>query len=229
MHAGKWTRSMVALSCMSLIAACGGADTDDGSGAGQGTVTVRAAVLPIANMAPLQVAEEQGFFEDEGIKFEGRTVDQGSVALEALLGGSVDIAFPAHLEMLVAASQREGLRVIMGATELPLAPPDNSGFMVLKDSEIDSVDDLRGKTVAAGLLNSINHFYTTVWLEQNGVDPETVEFREVPFPNMADALKQGILDAAFQVEPFVTVMNAGGEFRNIAHPYLEVNPGFTSR
>lgn len=200
---------------------------EEDGGAEMETATVRLAALPLANYTIFKAAEEQGYLEEEGIELDITYVPQGAVALEALIGGSVDVAFPAHLEFIQASTQHDNLRILMGFTRLPDEGPDNTAFLVREGSGIESPEDLGGKRLAAGLLNSINHFYTQIWLEQHGVDPATVSFVEVPFPNMQDALDNEQVDGVFNVEPFVTVMTDKGGYLNIGHPYMEVNPGFT--
>ena len=48
------------------------------------------------------------------------------------------------------------------------------------------------------------------WLISAGVDPTTVNFVEVPFPQMADVLKQGSVDAVVSVEPFGSRITSSG-------------------
>ncbi len=62
------------------------------------------------------------------------------------------------------------------------------------------------------------------WLQRNGVDPSSVQFLEIPFPQMADALFQNRLDAVWNVEPFLTFMVRSGNARVIAYPYQENVP-----
>jgi NitT/TauT family transport system substrate-binding protein len=51
-----------------------------------------------------------------------------------------------------------------------------------------------------------------------------VQFLEIPFPQMADALFQNRLDAVWNVEPFLTFMLRSGNARVIAYPYQENVP-----
>jgi NitT/TauT family transport system substrate-binding protein len=62
------------------------------------------------------------------------------------------------------------------------------------------------------------------WLQRNGVDPNSVQFLEIPFPQMADALFQNRLDAVWSVEPFLTVMLKTGNARILSYPYQENVP-----
>jgi NitT/TauT family transport system substrate-binding protein len=96
--------------------------------------------------------------------------------------------------------------------------------LVLTNDPISKATDLAGKTVAAGLINSPNYIHMVHWLKKAGVDPKSVRFLELPFPQMADALYQNRLDAVWNVEPFVTIMVKSGQARIIAHPYQENIP-----
>jgi NitT/TauT family transport system substrate-binding protein len=63
------------------------------------------------------------------------------------------------------------------------------------------------------------------WLRKHGVDSKAVQFIEIPFPQMADALFQNRLDAVWAVEPFLTIMKKSGNARILGHPYLDNLPG----
>ena len=92
------------------------------------------------------------------------------------------------------------------------------------NDSIRGAKDLAGKKVSAGLINSVNYAHAREWLQRNGVDPGSVQFLEIPFPQMADALFQNRLDAVWNVEPFLTFMVRSGNARVIAYPYQENVP-----
>jgi len=85
-------------------------------------------------------------------------------------------------------------------------------------------EDLVGKTVSAGLINSVNYAHMREWLQRKGVDANSVKFLEIPFPQMADALFQNRLDAVWNVEPFLTFMLKSGNARVLAYPFQETVP-----
>jgi len=63
------------------------------------------------------------------------------------------------------------------------------------------------------------------WLQKKGVDSGKIEYLEIPFPQMADALFQKRLDAVWNVEPFVTFMTKSGKARVLAYPFIDNIPG----
>src|SRR5262249_25194064 len=76
-----------------------------------------------------------------------------------------------------------------------------------------------------GLINSVNYVHIREWLQRNGADPASVQFLEIPFPQMPDALFQNRLDAVWAVEPFLTFMLKSGNARVLAYPFQETVPG----
>jgi NitT/TauT family transport system substrate-binding protein len=63
------------------------------------------------------------------------------------------------------------------------------------------------------------------WLTQRKVDASKVEFLEIPFPQMPEALLQKRLDMVWAVEPFVTILKKSGKVRILGYPYSDNIPG----
>jgi NitT/TauT family transport system substrate-binding protein len=188
-------------------------------------VNIRAAVMPIANFAPMAVARDKGFFADENLNVTWTTIAQGAIAAEAVYGGSAEIGGASIFEPMVARGNGLDIVFVAAGTRIRSNPPDNSGVLVRANDSIKTAKDFVGKKISVGLINSVNYVHMREWLQRNGVDPSSVEFLELPFPQMADALFQNRLDAVWNVEPFVTFMLRGGNARVIAYPYQENLPG----
>src|SRR5262249_21705328 len=102
--------------------------------------------------------------------------------------------------------------------------PDNSAIVVRTGDSIKTAKDLVGKRISAGLINGPNYVHLREWLQRNGVDPGAVQYSELPFPQMADALFQNRLDADWNVEPFLTFSLKSGNARVSAYPYQDNVP-----
>jgi len=126
---------------------------------------------------------------------------------------------------MVARGNGLDMMFVAASTHIRKDPPDNSGVAVRSVDNINGPKDLTGKKVSAGLINGPNYAHMREWLQRHGVDPASVEFLEIPFPQMADALFQNRLDAVWNVEPFLTFMVKSGKARVIAYPYQENVPG----
>jgi NitT/TauT family transport system substrate-binding protein len=186
---------------------------------------IRVVDLPIANFTPLLVARDKGYFAEENLAVTWTPVDQGAVAIQAVYGGSAEVGASAVFETMVARGNGFDLMFLAAGVHIHDHPPDNSALLVRTDGSVRSAADLVGKNVSVGLINSINYVHMLAWLQKHGVDPQKVQFLEIPFPQMADALFQKRLDAVWNVEPFVTFMIQGGKAEVLSYPYLETLPG----
>lgn len=186
---------------------------------------VRLAVIPVTNYTPLVVARDKGWFAEEGLNVTWSPVAQGAVAVEAVYGGSVEFGGSSIFEPMVARGNGLDIVLAIPGTRIRPSPPDNSALLVRAGDPINKAADLAGKKISAGLINSVNYVHMQWWLEKQGVDPKKVEFFEIPFPQMPDALFQNRLDAVWAVEPFLTFMMKSGKARILALPYQDNMPG----
>lgn len=187
--------------------------------------TIRIVALPIANFTPLLIARDKGYFSAENLSVTWSMVAQGGVAIQAVFGGSAEIGGSATFETMVARAHGLDLMFIADGVHIHNHPPDNSALLVRTDGSVRNAADLVGKKVSVGLIDSVNYVHMLEWLHKHNVDPQKVEFLEIPFPQMADALFQKRLDAVWNVEPFVTFMTQSGKAKVLAYPYLETIPG----
>jgi NitT/TauT family transport system substrate-binding protein len=187
--------------------------------------TIRIVNIPIANFTPLQIAKDKGYFDDENLAVTWSPVAQGAVAIQAVFGGSAEIGASAIFETIVARGNGLDLMFLTSACRIRSEIPDNSALLVRADGAINTPNDLAGKRISAGLINSVNYVHMLEWLDKKGVDRSKIEFLEVPFPQMSDALAQKRVDAVWNVEPFVTFMTKSGAAKVMAYPYQETVPG----
>jgi NitT/TauT family transport system substrate-binding protein len=187
-------------------------------------VKVRVASLPLTNYTPLLVARDKGWFAEEQLDVSWTMVSQGALSVEAVYGGSAEFGGSAILEPMIARGNGLDVMFAAASTRIRSAPPDNNALLVLADGPIRAPTDLSGKKISSGLINSVNYLHMVEWLHKKGVDPKTVQFLEIPFPQMADALYQKRLDAVWNVEPFVTVMQKSGKVRVLGYPYQDNIP-----
>lgn len=162
---------------------------------------IRLGVLPIVDAAHLQRAQAAGYFAAEGLSVDLVTVQGGAAALPRLAGGDLDMTFTNYVSVLLAQSQGGDFRFVDGGYE---AGRNTLLIMTKPGSDVRSPQDLAGKKIAVNTRGNIVELTARSALETAGVDPDAVTFVEVPFPDMAAALKDGKVAAAFMVEPFIT-------------------------
>lgn len=160
--------------------------------------------LPIVDVAPLYLAQQAGYFRDAGLDVTIRPLTSSPQGFSGLADGSIDIVAGAnYVTYLQAQAQgRADLRVV---AEAALASPGLDQVVVGPRSGIADLRGLAGRTVA---VNTPPPNIQTLTLDRvlagRGVDPRTVRYVPMPFARAVDALRDGTLDAAWLVEPFVT-------------------------
>jgi NitT/TauT family transport system substrate-binding protein len=220
----------LAAAAVLLIAGCG---DDGGSGGGssgdgdEGPVTLNVGVIPIADVAPLYLGMDKGFFEEENLKIVPKLAEGGAAIVPAVLAGDDQIGFSNTTSLIIAASKDLPIQIIsQGVLAGESTEQAWDGVVVPKGSDIETITDLEGKTVAVNTLNNVSQIVVNTALEKAGGDPSKVKYVEVPFPDMNAALESDRVDAAFEVEPGYSGGLAAGS-RNISNAYEEMAPNYT--
>lgn len=190
-----------------------------GMAANTGLTPVRAAYIPVVTWLPAWVAKDKGLFEKNGLDVT-LTATQNLSVLPGTLGRQFDIAPATPPDLIKAVAG--GLDVVAVAGEAVETKDNPSTHVIVRsDSPIRSVRDLKGKVIASPTLGAIIHVSLLHLLKKNGISPTAIRAVEVPFPNMADQLKAGTVDAVEVLEPFAGQLLAAGN-RSIVDPLLSV-------
>lgn len=184
------------------IAGCTSSSPATGASTQSSVLThVDVGVLPIIDDAPVFIALQHGLFRAQGLDVTPQVLNSGEAATQELLSGKLQFAFSNYVTTILAVSEGAKLRVVAdGAQTLP----DTNVIMIGKDSPIRSVPDLRGKMIAVNALGNIGTLMVDSTLQTYGVPVNSVKFKVVAFPQMAAALQDHSVDAAWMAEPFVT-------------------------
>ncbi|MET9344856.1 ABC transporter substrate-binding protein [Nonomuraea sp. NPDC004354] len=197
------------------LAACGGSDTSSAPADGKGLekTTIKVGALPIPDPAALYIANAKGFFKAEGLTVEPVLIQGGAAALPQIKSGALDISHTNYVSTFLAASNGEKIKVVGDVYQ---AGPNTFNLMVPKDSPLNSVADLKGKTVLVNTLKNIGTLTVEATLKVAGLTKDDIKFVEKPFPDMANALSTGQGDAAWMTEPFITATQSASGFRKLA-------------
>lgn len=206
MNFKRFTAAILALVLAAGLAGCGQTETQEDSQAASAPIGDDY-VLKIGETqgalchAPLQVAMELGYFDEEGINWE--RVDFGSGDIQAALGsGSIDAGFGLVGKFIQPIEN--GLNMVItsgmhtGCTKL----------LVTKDSGITSVADLKGKTIGVSSLASSEAVTTKRSLYAAGIDisaaSSQVSFAVYSTSDLPAALINGAVDAITVPDPIAT-------------------------
>jgi NitT/TauT family transport system substrate-binding protein len=224
------TRSVaaIALAIALPLAACGGGDDEGGAEPSAAEPTkVAVGVIPIADVAPLYLGIEKGFFEEEGLEVEFQPVQGGAAAVPAVVANELQFAFGNSISLLQAQERGIDFRIVTEGVQGGESDADSTnGIVVPEGSDIRTAADLAGKTIAVNTLDNLGEVTVKASLENNGVDVSGIKFLEVPFPDMNAALDSGSADAAWHTEPFISQLLAASG-RKILDPFVETMPRLT--
>jgi NitT/TauT family transport system substrate-binding protein len=186
---------------------------------------VRVSIIPINDVAPLFAAIQNGYFRELGLEVDPSPSTGGATGIPGLVGGSFDVVYGNVVSVLLASQQGLDLKVIAPGTKLVDAATDTTPVIVRSDSGIKSGKDMEGKVFAVNTRNNVIWLYGRTWVKATGGDPDKVTFKEIPFPQVEDALRQQRVDAAFLVAPFSVIAMQKPGLAVIGHPYSELQLG----
>lgn len=212
---------LVAAPLLLAVTACSPSE----SAGGDENVTV--GIIPIVDVAPIYLGEKQGFFADRGIDLKLEAGQGGAAIVPGVTSGDFQFGF-SNLTSLMSA-QTEGLEVeavAAGVASTGKSGEDFGAVVVPADSPIESAKDLPGHTVAVNTLNNIGDTTIRESIRTDGGDAKDVEFTEFGFPDMPAQLADGNVDAAWVVEPFLTIAKEDGA-EPIAWNYVDIADDLT--
>ena len=220
---------VLAIACAFAIGACGGDDDDGGGGGGDSNevTTLKVGVIPIADVAPLYLGMEKGFFKDENLEIQPQLAEGGAAIVPSVVSGDYQFGFSNVTSLVSAASMNLPVQIVSQGVLAGTGPDDAwDGVVVPKGSDIKEPKDFEGKSVAVNTLNNIGPLVMNESMEKAGADYTKIKYVEVPFPEMNAALEAGRVDAAWEVEPAFSGGKAAGG-KAIMHPYEETAPNLT--
>jgi len=220
-------RSVAALSAAALLlASCGGgSESPSASGGEGGPTTITVADTAGAPLNFLTYGQQRGHFSDAGLDLEISSSAGGATVIPQLLGGDLDGAGSNVVSVLVAAGEGLPVRMVAGGTSTSEErEQDFSALMVPADSPVTDISQLEGQRIAVNTLRNINDIVVGAMLEDAGLAPDSVEFVELPFPDMAAAVLGGDVAAAVLIEPFLTTAEQQG-LKIVGRPYSDLRPG----
>jgi len=163
---------------------------------------------------PLTIAEQKGYFKDEGLNVEIVDFAGGSQSLRAVVGGSADVVSGAfeHTINLQASKQYFRAFVLQGR-----APAIAVGVATAKAGAYRSPADLKGMKIGVSAPGSSTNMVANYVLAKGGLKPGDVSFVGVGTASGAlAALRSGQIDAISNVDPVMTMLEQKGDVKIIA-------------
>jgi ABC-type nitrate/sulfonate/bicarbonate transport system substrate-binding protein len=168
------------------------------------------AFIPTA-VSSYYIADELGFYKDEGIKPEFVGVVPTPQLVAAVMAGKVDVG-GAHANRTIAGiSAGAKIQAVVSQTETTKDKP-HMVFVTLASSPIHKPQDLLGKRLAIMAFGGCNEYTPYEYLRKNGVpDPKgKLQIVTTPPGKELDALRRGSVDfAGVHMDP-KEVLRLGG-------------------
>jgi NitT/TauT family transport system substrate-binding protein len=224
-HPGK-SRAFILVALSVLLHACAA------PGEGQPTLEptkLKVLLLPYLSFAPFFVAEEEGYFFEQGLEIEFVTMERSAEAVPALAQGQLDVLGGTTSPSLVnAIAQGADIRFVAGKGHFAATGCSFSGLAVSRSlaetGTLDNPAELQGRRVAINPV-AVSGYYLAELLRPAGLTIEDVKTVDIPNAAKLEALEKGTVDVAYAVEPWMTRILQTGQ-ATLWMPSQEVIPDF---
>ncbi len=153
-------------------------------------------VASIVMSSPIIIAQEKGYFEENGLKVTIKPYPSGKKAIAGAFAGENDIATTAELPIMFESFVRNDFNVIATFTH----SYKDIKVIARKDLGINTPADLKGKRV--GFIEKTGtHFFSYVYFTEHKIDPSTLKISYYAPSELPDKLKLGLVDAIIAFEP----------------------------
>jgi NitT/TauT family transport system substrate-binding protein len=144
----------------------------------------------------IHIAEEKGYFLEQGVDMEIKGYPTGKAALSATFEGEVDIGTVADTPIVANSFKRSDFAVF--ATIVDSA--QHAKALARKDRNINAPEDLIGKRIGTTIGTTAHYFMTTFFIINN-MNLGGVEIVNLKPKEMVNAIVNGDVDAIFAWEP----------------------------
>ena len=211
----KLSRRDALKTATALLSVCVSARSLGLSAAAQVPEKIVLGTIPIIPTIGSYVGEVD-FFKEEGLTVELARFNNFAPIMQAMTAGNL------------LAGEFGVVGSIIGLTRgLPLNAPFLTFFstpshpveriMVMQNSPIKILDDLKGKKLAFLGPGTVPDMFLGALPKRTKIRKEEIDLVPMPNPNMPDALAQGLVDAIFAIPPADTVAEQKYEARTVAN------------
>lgn len=210
---------VVAVTTMSLLACSQKKEEDPAAAASESTEkeplpeSTKVILNEVAHSifyAPMYVAIEEGYFENEGIQLELVTGFGADKTMTAVLSGSADIGFMGSEASIYTYNEGANDYVVNFAQLTQRA----GNFLVAREEMPDfKWDDLKGKNILGGRKGGMPEMVFEYILRQNNIDPaKDVNIdQSIDFGSTAAAFAENQGDFTVEFEPGATTLEKEGK------------------
>jgi NitT/TauT family transport system substrate-binding protein len=152
----------------------------------------------------LTIAEQLGYFKDEGLDVEINDFAGGSKSVQALIGGSADVVAGAYehtIRMQMLGQQVQAFALIGRGMQLAV------GVVKRHADKVKSAKDVEGMKFGVSAPGSSTHMLLNYWIAKAGLKPSDVSVIGVGAgASVIAAVASGEIDGVAQSDPVLTML-----------------------
>ena len=178
-----------------LLNACQTKENASSNG-GKGDLAMSMGTAPWVGQLPLYIAQEKGFFAEEGLDFDFSLFGASGDYISAFASENVDSVAPVSAEAILMASQGKDFKIVL--------VQDNSvgGDGILARNTIERVEDFKGKEIAVDT-TGVSYFFLLQVLKEAGLTKDDITIVNADPASAAAAFESGNIDIAVSYAPYL--------------------------
>ena len=151
---------------------------------------------------PTTLAQELGFYKEEGLDVELQDHAGGSKALQALIGGSADVVSGFYDHTIQMAAEGRSLVAFVNMIRFP-----GLVLVTAPQSQVTRIEDLKGRVAGVTAAGSSSQMLLTYLLQRHSVPPDAVSITAIGSAATAiAAVEHGRVDAGMLADPALTIL-----------------------
>ena len=216
---------LVAICILSMLCTACGSTTDEKEVADNTkTETLKIGLMPDIDSIPFIIAQEKGYFKEEGVDVELQYFKSAMDRDSALQSGNLDGGVS---DMLAAGFAKDG------GFDVKMTSMTDGNYCLIAGTanNAQSIKDMKGQNISVSK-NTIIEFVLDQMLMENQMTEADINKTVIPqIPTRLEMLQNGKLDAAVLPEPMGSIAIKNGCHLINSSEKMQINPGvmvFTS-
>lgn len=163
---------------------------------------------------PLTIAEQLGYFKDEGLNVTISDFAGGSQSLQAVVGGSADVVSGAFEHTINMQAKKQSM---VAFVQMGREPQISIGILKAKAATYKGPADLKGYKFGVSAPGSSTNIILNAFIAKGGLKPSDVAIIGVGTGSGAvAAIKSGQIDGTSNTDPVMTKLELEGAVKIIA-------------
>ena len=193
-------------------------------------IKLKVVSLPYISFAPLYIAQEEGYFTEQGLQIEFIKMVVAADAVPSLIKGDLDVIadtiFPSFLNAIARGANikfvaDKGYHFSKGCTYSAIM----ARRALVEGGKLNSISQLKGCRNGMIQDSAISGYYLEKTLNQANLSLNDIQMVFLSMPTRLEAIERGTIDITTATEPWVTRMLQTGHVV-IWKPLQELFPNF---